>query len=69
MYFVVWIGVSIVAVAVAGFCYQWLGGRWDRRLMAPGVLVDIGGGQRLYSVEKGRACRRWCLSRGLRRLV
>jgi hypothetical protein len=54
MYVVVWIGVSIVAVPLVGFCYQWLGGRRDRRLMAPGGLVDIGGGQRLYSVEKGR---------------
>jgi pimeloyl-ACP methyl ester carboxylesterase len=54
MYVAVWIGVSIVAVLLVGFVYQWLGGRADRRLMAGGELVDIGGGKRLYSVEKGR---------------
>ena len=53
MYAVVWVGVSVVMVALAGFCYQWVGGRRDRRLMAPGELVDVGGGRRLYSVVKG----------------
>jgi pimeloyl-ACP methyl ester carboxylesterase len=54
MYVAVWIGVSIGAVLLVGFVYQWLGGRADRRLMVAGELVEIGGGRRLYSVEKGR---------------
>jgi pimeloyl-ACP methyl ester carboxylesterase len=54
MYVVVWVGVSVVAVPLVGWAYQWVGGRRDRRLMAAGEMVDIGGGQQLYSVEKGR---------------
>ena len=53
MYVVVWIGVSVVALLLLGFCYQWVGGRRDRRLMVAGEMVDVGGGRRLYSVEKG----------------
>jgi pimeloyl-ACP methyl ester carboxylesterase len=53
MYVVVWVLLSMVAVPLVGFAYQWVGGRRDRRLMAAGEMVDIGGGRRLYSVEKG----------------
>ena len=68
MYVAVWIGVSIVAVPLVGFCYQWLGGWADRRLMGPGGLVDIGGGQRLYSVEKGRGAPTVVFESGFARL-
>ena len=53
MYIVAWVCVSMVALLLVGFCYQWVGGRRDRRLMAAGEMIDIGGGRRLYSVEKG----------------
>jgi pimeloyl-ACP methyl ester carboxylesterase len=45
----------IVLLVLSGFFYQWIGGLLDRRrLLAPGRLVDIGDGRRLYLVEKGR---------------
>ena len=53
MYVAVLVGLSVAVAPLVGVAYQWVGGRRDRRLMAPGGLVDIGGGRRLYSVEKG----------------
>ncbi|MGB9028883.1 MAG: alpha/beta fold hydrolase, partial [Acidobacteriaceae bacterium] len=47
--------VALLALLVlSGFLYQWIGSLVDRkRLQAPGRLVDIGDGRRLYVVEKG----------------
>jgi pimeloyl-ACP methyl ester carboxylesterase len=48
----------IASLVLTGFLYQWIGGLIDRkRLLAPGRLVDIGDGRRLYLVEKGPAGR------------
>jgi pimeloyl-ACP methyl ester carboxylesterase len=44
----------IAAVLAAGFLYQFLGARRDkRRYTSPGRWVEIGRGQKLYVVEKG----------------
>jgi pimeloyl-ACP methyl ester carboxylesterase len=44
----------LVLLPLSGFAYQWIGGWLDRRrLLAPGRLIDIGEGRRLYVVEKG----------------
>lgn len=44
----------MAAPAAAGFLYQWLGSHFDRwRYTAGGRWIDIGGGQRLYVIEKG----------------
>jgi pimeloyl-ACP methyl ester carboxylesterase len=44
----------VVALAVAGFLYQFLGAYIDRlRYAAEGRWIDIGAGQRLYVLEKG----------------
>ncbi len=44
-----------VLLLFSGFVYQWVGGLLDRRrLLATGRLVDIGGGRRLYLLEKGQ---------------
>ena len=52
MYLVVLV-CAVALLPVAGFVYQWWGARRDRRFMAPGKLIDIGGGRRLYSLHKG----------------
>ena len=51
--------VALLALLVlSGFLYQWIGSLIDRkRLLAPGRLIDIGEGRRLYLVEKGPAGR------------
>lgn len=58
---IVVIGVACTLIALlvlTGFLYQWIGSLIDRkRLLAPGRLVDIGDGRRLYLVEKGPAGR------------
>ncbi|MGC2161887.1 MAG: alpha/beta hydrolase, partial [Silvibacterium sp.] len=42
------------AIVLAGFLYQWIGSHRDRRrYAAEGRWVDIGGGHRLYLLEKG----------------
>lgn len=44
----------IAASVAAGFLYQWLGAQYDRRrYTSGGRWIDIGGGQRLYVLEKG----------------
>ncbi|HUB19082.1 MAG TPA: alpha/beta fold hydrolase [Acidobacteriaceae bacterium] len=46
------------AVLGAGILYQCIGSLLDRRsLLKPGRMVDIGGGRRLYLMEKGPAGR------------
>jgi pimeloyl-ACP methyl ester carboxylesterase len=46
-------GIAAALVA-AGFLYQWFGARRDRRRFAGvGRSIDIGGGRRLYLLEKG----------------
>ncbi len=54
---IVVLGIALTLIAlllVTGFAYQWIGGLLDRkRLLAPGRLVDIGEGRRLYLLEKG----------------
>jgi pimeloyl-ACP methyl ester carboxylesterase len=46
----------IFGLASVGFLYQWLGARRDRlRFTGDGRWVDIGGGRRLYLIEKGTA--------------
>jgi len=54
MYMALWI-VSITAGLIsAGFLYQLIGARRDRRRFAlPGRWIDIGGRTRLYLLEKG----------------
>jgi pimeloyl-ACP methyl ester carboxylesterase len=52
------IAIAVVAFAAflfaAGFLYQVVGSHRDRaRFAAPGRSIDIGGGHRLYLVEKG----------------
>jgi pimeloyl-ACP methyl ester carboxylesterase len=52
-YFLLIIGLAGALVA-AGFLYQWLGSRNDRRRFTnTGRWVQIGNGQRLYLLEKG----------------
>jgi len=52
-YFLLMICV-MVALAATGFLYQWLGSHYDRlRYAAEGRWIDIGGGRRLYLLEKG----------------
>lgn len=47
----------VAAIPAAGFFYQVLGSRRDRRrYTSRGRLVEIGVGQRLYVVEKGSGC-------------
>ncbi|MGA2726198.1 MAG: alpha/beta hydrolase [Terracidiphilus sp.] len=44
----------IAALVAAGFLYQWLGAHFDRwRYSAGGRWIAIGGGQRIYLLEKG----------------
>jgi pimeloyl-ACP methyl ester carboxylesterase len=44
----------LAAPVAAGFLYQWLGAHYDRwRYAAVGRWIDIGGGRRLYLLEKG----------------
>ncbi len=44
------------ALVAAGFLYQWLGSHYDRlRYTGEGRWIDIGGGRRLYLLEKGSA--------------
>ena len=44
----------LAALVAAGFLYQWLGAHYDRwRFAAEGRWIDIGGGRRLYLLEKG----------------
>jgi pimeloyl-ACP methyl ester carboxylesterase len=48
------ISVFAAALVALGFLYQWFGGRRDRRRYAgTGRSIDIGGGSRLYVLEKG----------------
>ena len=48
------IPLFVAVLVAAGFLYQWLGAHVDRwRYAAGGRLVDIGGGRRLYLLEKG----------------
>jgi len=35
--------VLVAALAAAGFSYQLIADRWERRAPAPGALVDVGG--------------------------
>lgn len=47
----------VAAIPAAGFLYQVLGSRRDRRrYTSRGRLVEIGVGQKLYVVEKGSGC-------------
>jgi pimeloyl-ACP methyl ester carboxylesterase len=46
--------LSVAAIPAAGFLYQWLGERSDRkRFTGVGRWVEIGPGQKLFVVEKG----------------
>jgi pimeloyl-ACP methyl ester carboxylesterase len=50
------VAALVALLVLSGFLYQWIGGLVDRkRLQAPGRLVDIGDGRKLYLVEKGPA--------------
>jgi pimeloyl-ACP methyl ester carboxylesterase len=54
MYFVLSIVALAAALAAAGFLYQIVGARRDRRRFASqGRSIQIGGGHRLYMLEKG----------------
>ena len=54
MYYVLSITGLAGALVTAGFLYQWLGSRYDRkRFTTAGRWVEIGNGQRLYLLEKG----------------
>jgi pimeloyl-ACP methyl ester carboxylesterase len=44
----------VAALLIAGFLYQFIGSRWDRRrFTGSGRWVEIGRGQKLYVVERG----------------
>jgi pimeloyl-ACP methyl ester carboxylesterase len=44
----------LAALIAAGFLYQWFGAHYDRwRFAAAGRWINIGGGRRLYLLEKG----------------
>ena len=47
------VGLAL-SLVVAGVVYQRRGWRRDRKLMAPGEMVEIGGGRRVYVLRKGQ---------------
>lgn len=52
-YFIL-IPLLMAALVAPGILYQWLGAHYDRRRYAAGGRwIDIGGGRRLYLLEKG----------------
>ena len=54
MYLLLFILALTAALITAGFVYQWLGARSDRRRYAnEGRWIDIGGRRRLYLLEMG----------------
>lgn len=54
MHTVVFVLLSLVALIVAGFLYQWIGSRRDRKRFArSGRWINVGNGCKLYLVEKG----------------
>ena len=54
MYYLISIAGLAVALVAAGFLYQWLGARYDRkRFASAGRCIELGNGQRLYLLEKG----------------
>jgi pimeloyl-ACP methyl ester carboxylesterase len=54
MYLALWISCIAATLISAGFLYQLIGARRDRRRFAlPGRWIDIGGRTRLYVLEKG----------------
>ena len=54
MLWIAWIGGALLALIASGASYQWLGTRRDaRRYPPPGLLVDIGGGQRIHLYALG----------------
>jgi len=54
MQFVLWIVTPLVALIALGFSYQWIGAHRDRlRYAKAGRWIKIGGGSRLYMLEKG----------------
>jgi pimeloyl-ACP methyl ester carboxylesterase len=53
MSWLLWIFVPVFAIPLLGYAYQFLGAILDRRLMAPGELIDIGDGRKVYFLEKG----------------
>ena len=54
MHVLLWIAGSTAALISVGFLYQLIGGHRDRlRFAHPGRLVPIGGGCKLYLLEKG----------------
>jgi len=54
MVLLLWIGGLVAALAVAGFLYQWIGGRRDRqRYGRHGRWVEIGRRRNLYVRERG----------------
>ena len=54
MYYILSVPGLAAALVAAGFLYQWLGARYDRRRYAGGGRwIDIGGGRKLYLLEKG----------------
>jgi len=54
MVYLLFIPALAATLVVVGFLYQWLGSHYDRRRYAgAGRWIDIGGGHRLYLLEKG----------------
>jgi pimeloyl-ACP methyl ester carboxylesterase len=53
MYALLSICLFILALPLIGWAYQAIGAHRDRRLMAPGQLIDIGENRQVYFLEKG----------------
>jgi pimeloyl-ACP methyl ester carboxylesterase len=54
MHYILFILGSAAALVAIGFLYQWLGSHYDRfRFTGEGRWINIGGGRKLYLLEKG----------------